>query len=108
LQYLRDGLSFEDLLDRVPDEFYQWVEKTKNGFLQEYNEIETICLNLFTSIKNELNDNFNVRKEFALKAKDNKYRGILFNMYDGKIYSNQIWDMVKCDYQKPFLNEENN
>jgi hypothetical protein len=67
-----------------------------------------VSINLFSSIKNELNDNFSVRKEFALKAKDSKYRGILFNMYDGKDYSGQIWDMVKCDYQKPFLVDENN
>ena len=42
------------------------------------------------------------KKAFALKAKDEKYSGLLFSMYDGKDYSLAIWKKIKPEWSTPF------
>lgn len=99
-EYLKEGKPLDEILDKVPDEFYNWVKKTKEN-------LET----QFISIKNNLEDEFKLlidKKEFAEKIKDNPYKSLLFKRLDS--YSpqlnNMIWDIIYPDYSKPFKNEE--
>jgi len=109
-EHLMNGTSFEELLDRVPDEFYDWVENTKKKLELDYMIIENECLREFAKIMLIViqKDSFNTKKEFALLAKDYKYSGILFNIYDGKDYSEIIWKIVKPDFAKPFTVDVDN
>jgi len=99
-EHLKNKYDFEELIDRVPDEFYDWVKRTISGLTEEYEKVEYAALKEFYQIYH--NSGCIDRKLFAEKAKESEYRSILFNMYTGKDYDDIIWDMVRPDYAKPF------
>lgn len=39
-EYLKDHKPFDEILDKVPDEFYDWVEATADALVEEYGKIE--------------------------------------------------------------------
>lgn len=98
---LKNGDGLDDIVDAVLDEMYQWVKETKRTFLEKYMEIERDALKEFHRIY--IIENRTLKKDFALIAKDHKYSGILFKLYDGKTdYKDYIWKMLKPTYEKPF------
>lgn len=94
---LRNSQPFDELMERVPDEFYEWVKKTKEDLLQQFKDIE------FTA-KNQYRD-FPTRKESAFYFKSCSYPAIMFKMLDKKDYAELIWKMLKPTAEKPFKNE---
>jgi RNA ligase len=98
---LKNGDGLDDIVDAVPDEFFNWVKETKRGFLEKYMEIERDALKEFHRIY--IIENRTLKKDFAMMAKDHKLSGILFRLYDGRVdYSEMIWKMIKPVYEKPF------
>lgn len=95
-EYLKTGQSFNEILEKVPDEFYDWVENVRNELCAEFGEIE---LQAFTDMKNKPEGD---AKTFALWAKDQKYTHVLFAMNTGKNYEQIIWKMIKPEFRKPF------
>jgi len=93
-EHLSEGRSFEDLLEKVPDEFYEWVKKTSNELSAQYNTILSDSKNSFKQ--------FDTRKETALYFQTQKYPAVLFAMLDGKPYDKIIWKMVRPEYARPF------
>lgn len=93
-EYLSEGKPMDELLDRVPDEFYAWLKKTQSEILNHYQEIETESKRVFKT--------FETRKEAALYFQTQKYPSVLFQMLDGKNYSKVIWKMVRPKWSKPF------
>jgi RNA ligase len=98
-EHLAEGRSFEDLLEKVPDEFYEWVKKTSDELLAAYNSILAESQNSFIQIDP---DSHRDRKETALYFQTQQYPSILFAMLDGKPYDKIIWKMVRPQYAKPF------
>ena len=103
-EYLRDGESFDELLTKVPDEFYNWVKKVVNNLKHKYIFEEKEALRLFWEIT--VVNKKKSRKDFAYVAKESIYSGILFKLYDGREYSHLIWKMIKPKYSKPFFGGE--
>jgi RNA ligase len=97
-EYLKDGLSFDELIERVPDEFYDWLSKTKQEIIDAYSAIEMECQSVFKTLRD--------RKETALYFQTQKYPTVLFSMLDGKDYTQGIWKMVKPKWTQPFKTEE--
>lgn len=99
-EHMRDNYEFDELLDRVPDEFYEWLQRTATKLKAEYNEIERLSLLEFLRIYhvNEITD----RAIFAEHAKLSEYRSILFKLYDRREYGDIIWKMIRPVYSKPF------
>jgi len=99
-EHLKDNYEFDELLDRVPDEFYGWLKKTASGLQAEFNEIERKSLLEFLRIYyiNQITE----RKLFAEHAKLSTYRSILFKIYDRRPYADIIWKMIRPIYSKPF------
>lgn len=97
-EYLRAGNTLDELLDRVPDEFYSWVKKTNADLLSAYAEIENTARAEFK----DLGD----RKETALYFQQCSYPAILFSMLDKRDYSDAIWKMLRPTFSKPFSNFE--
>ena len=96
-EHLKNNNSFEELLDRVPDEFNNWLKKTIDILKKEYNEIECQALTNFAEIHSS------DRKSFAIEAmKHKKYTSILFKLYDKKPYDQLIWKMIRPVFSKPF------
>jgi RNA ligase len=105
-EYLKDGKPLDEILDKVPDEFYNWVKKTKEELLTQFQTLDKEyqwiykIINSVPGIEN--------RGVFASHAKKYKHPNLLFNMLDGKDYSEQIWKLLYPPYSKPFnQNKEN-
>jgi len=96
-EYMREGLDFDELLDRVPDEFYAWVRRIQSDLIEQYQSIETCCKRDFRT--------FDTRKEAAAYFKACDHPTILFRMLDGKPYEDLIWKRIKPEYQRPFALE---
>lgn len=97
-EYLKEGKSLNELIERVPDEFYDWVKKTNASLMDAYHAIETQAKADFKIL--------DTRKETALYFMQCKYPTVLFNMLDKRDYSQAIWKMLRPQYSRPFINTE--
>jgi T4 RnlA family RNA ligase len=95
-EYLRSGSSIEEILDRVPDEFFQWVKDQKQLLQEQYKAIEEIAKQEFKILED--------RKTTALYFMQCKYPTVLFSMLDKREYSDIIWKMIRPMHSKPFVN----
>lgn len=89
--------SLDDILDRVPDEFFKWVSDTEISLKTKFFDINMEAKALHYKIKD-----LPTRKEQAIAIKDSPLRGIVFNMLDGKPYDQIIWKMIEPKYETPF------
>jgi hypothetical protein len=71
---LKEGKSVYDVLENVPDEFYDWVKKTETDLRSSFSKIEDECKSVFKTLP--------TRKETAEYFSGMKYPGILFSMLD--------------------------
>lgn len=103
-EMLSDGRPLDEVLERVPDEFFSWVRSTADGLTAARNAIEDACLADYQTLppSTDYPDPRAWRKAFAEVAKTKQYPGVLFRMLDGKPYNEAIWKMVKPTYEKPF------
>ncbi len=108
---MKNNADFDEILERVPDEFFAWVKNTRLEILSKYEEIEQNARQIF--------DNAPIKKataDYKLTKEDRKlasehflqfpHNKILFAMLDGKKYEDYIWKCVRPSYEKPFLNNE--
>lgn len=103
-EFLRDGKDFDELLERVPDEFDSWVREQQEKILNEYHAITFAAHKEYASIVNSFDRDFS-KKDFALKALQSEHHALLFNIYSGKDLSKTIWRMIEPEYSKPFWNK---
>ena len=99
-EHLKDNYEFDELLDRVPDEFFDWLKRTANKIQSDFNEIERQALLEFVRIYhiNEITD----RAGFAEQAKQSEHRAVLFKLFDKRPYADIIWKRIRPVYTKPF------
>lgn len=93
---LQNDTSFEQFLNEVPDEFYNWVKATENSLRQQFISIENDCKAYFKILE--------TRKETAEYFLKHQHSSVLFNMLSGKDYASHIWKKIKPEFQKPFTN----
>lgn len=108
-EVLKSGGTIVEFIDRVPDEYYDWVEKISKELYENFLEIHLDSKRLFISfapflLKHGIGEG-NERKLFAQYAKGTKYPHLLFKLYDGKDISQDIWKMIKPEYSVPFKDE---
>lgn len=92
----------EEMLQDVPDEFYDWVHGVEWKLRKNFNHVENLHMaHLSSIIRYELD-----RKEFALRVQelDDANHGLIFAMYNNKQdkVKQLIWKMIKPEYEKPF------
>lgn len=98
-EHLSEGRPFDELVDRVPDEFFGWISKIKNDLTSQYDAIVAESENIFNGLDH---DSYPNRKALAEYFKTQRYRAILFAMLDGKPYAPIIWKLLKPQYAKPY------
>ncbi len=96
-EYLKTGQSFDEILEQVPDEFYDWIKLQRKKLEAEYLAIETKAKSEFKILAN--------RKETALYFMQCSYPKILFSILDKRDYSSIIWKYIRPKFAKPFSNE---
>jgi RNA ligase len=103
-EYLRDGRDIEELLEKTPDEFNDFVRKIRTELQTNFNQIETAATSLYASVKE-----LPTRKEQALVIMADARKdlaGIVFRMLDGADYSIPIWKQLQPEYRQPFADRE--
>ncbi len=100
-EMLRDQMPFEDILERVPDEFYSWVKETKANLITQYQQIEDAAKADFERIIAVVDRSD--RKEMAKHILTCQNHTILFSLLDGKDYNDYIWRTIKPAHEKPFM-----
>jgi hypothetical protein len=97
-EYLKTNQPIEEVLERVPDEFFDWVKQTKSDLENQYKAIENHSKADFKVLDS--------RKETALYFLTCEYPGVLFAMLDSIDYSDIIWKMIRPTFEKPFNKQE--
>lgn len=92
---LSRGDDIYELLEDVPDEFFDKIDEYVDELTSQYIMLESEYNWIFNKLR-YIED----RAEFAKKAKKFKHPHLLFNMIDGKPYSNTIWKIIKPEYKK--------
>ena len=99
-EYLKENQSTDELLERVPDEFFNWVKKSKNDLEQKFASIENQCKKDFKILASE--------KETALYFQKCAYPSVLFFMLKNRDYKPIIWKHIRPEFEKPFnMSDEN-
>jgi T4 RnlA family RNA ligase len=95
-EYLVADMPFDEILDRVPDEFYDWVKATSTGLKEQFEAIENQCISDFNA------QIFESRKEAASYYFTCAYPSVLFKMLDKRPHKDVIWKLIRPTFQKPF------
>ena len=103
-EYVKENKPLDEILDKVPDEFYNWVKETKEHFEQQFKTMDRDYTRTYKTII-DINGITN-KKAFANYALSYKHSAILFAMYDNKRYDHIIWKLLYPTYSKPFKNAD--
>ena len=101
---MKFGKLPEQMLNDVPDEFYDWVHATQTKINDDFHR--TLVYHMAT-VSSILRDGTLTQKEIAERflALTGVNHGVLFGIANGKDVSEKVWKMVKPTYSKPFLNK---
>lgn len=91
-EHLMDKRPFDELLEKVPDEFFAWVTAVKSDLENQFQLIENQCKASFKILE--------TRKETAAYFFTQKYPAILFLMLENKDYSKNIWRLIRPKFAK--------
>ena len=99
---MRNGSDLSDILERVPDEFYNWVHDLKIKFERDYWDIILQATKAYENV-----DIFPTRKEQAIHIMKHykQFSGVVFAMLDDKDYSQLIWKLIKPKADDAFKKE---
>lgn len=103
---LMEGKDFDEILERVPDEFFDWVKKVKEGLEGKFAAVEAEVLSAYNKFRGEVsagdqNDRREVAKYFGTLNLSKNKLSALFALYDGKDYRQKIWGMLRPEFSRP-------
>lgn len=101
---LRNGDSFSEFLDRVPDEFDSWVRDWIRALRFAYVMKELDAKNWLAKLLATPDVNAKTDALWIQANVPSDLQGLVFSMLNGKDYSASIWRMIRPEYQKPFWN----
>lgn len=99
-EYLKNNKPLDEILEKVPDEFYDWVKETVKDLQSKFDLIQMIVEEEYKELIN--------KKEFALKIKGSEFEHLLFtrlNTFSPKL-NEMIWDRIYPTRSKPFKKDE--
>jgi len=102
-ELLRTGKGVGEIVDRVPAEFAEWVNKTAGGLLADRAAVEAEARRLFDSAGPEMRA---TRKDFALWAKTQVNPSLLFGLLDGRDIGDACWKLVEPKWFAPFRKDD--
>ena len=110
-ELLKNGEALEPFLERVPDEFDDWVKRTAMNLRYSFHSIDERAGKYHDSFRyGKYNDKEvePTKKEFAeyVKQFPVELAAVMFKMWDKRPYDYIIWNMIKPKYEKPFRNND--
>lgn len=94
---LANGTALDELLDRVPDEFYAWVSATADDLRDQFANIEAAAKAKHAEIAG-----LPTRKDQALAIAAFEHKACVFALLDGKSYEALIWRLLRPEATRPF------
>jgi RNA ligase len=114
-ELLRTKGNMDEFLERVPDEFDDWVKRVSMDLRYSFfhiNERAGKIHDYFRYGKYNDRESEPTKKEFALHLEKSNVepplRSVLFAMWDSKPYDHIIWKMIKPKWSKPFRKDLDN
>ena len=99
-ELLKAGSLLDEIIERVPDEFYDWVKQVKDGLEKKHYELMLEANNL--AIQTHAME----RKDAAeiILKRGNPISGATFAILDGKQAQAEqaIWKAIKPTFERPF------
>ena len=110
-EILRTGENMNEFLDRVPDEFDDWVKRIAMNLRYGFYHIDERAGKLHDGFRYGKYGDVDpepTKKEFAefVMKQPEELRPILFKMWDKTPYDDIIWKLLKPKYEKPFKNDK--
>jgi RNA ligase len=112
-EMLVSGNDFDSWLKGLPEEFIDFVERTRDNLLAEFAAVREEVENTYNSIIASLPEDF-TQKDYALAVQnqDKKLVGMLFSRHSGGHYNesaekkitDSIWKLIQPEFEKPFWN----
>jgi RNA ligase len=111
-EILRTGGNMNEFLDRVPDEFDDWVKRIAMNLRYGFYHIDERAGKLHDGFRYGKYGDVDpepTKKEFAefVMTQPEELRPIMFKMWDKAPYDDIIWKLIKPKWSKPFKNETN-
>jgi RNA ligase len=108
-ELLKNGEALEPFLERVPDEFDDWVKRTAMNLRYSFYSIDERAGKLHDGFRyGKYNDKEvePTKKDFAeyVKQFPVELAAVMFKIWDKRPYDYIIWNMIKPMHQKPFRN----
>ena len=101
------GDDLNKWLDKVPDEFAQWVLNEAAHLTVQFKGKLDLAMWCFEDIIHKFEGSaYPDRKQFAAEAIKHEQRDILFAMYDHKKFDHMIWKRIKPAAETPFKKAE--
>lgn len=99
-EYLKDRRSFDELLGKVPDEYFYYIKKTKAELEAQYKEMRDRVEDEFFKIID--------KKDFAEKAIRSDIKDLLFTRLNTSSpgLEDAIWKKLKPEFKKPYFGKE--
>lgn len=105
-ELLRNHQPVDQIIDKVPDEFYDWFTDQMRKLKREYACIDLICKIIISDLPDLTNaEECGILPMLAQRIQKHQYRSVIFAMWRGKPYEDIIWKMVKPKYEQPFKTE---
>jgi T4 RnlA family RNA ligase len=110
-ELLKNGEDLGPFLERVPDEFDDWVKRTAMNLRYSFHSIDERAGKYHDGFRyGKYNDKEvePTKKEFAeyVKQFPKELSAVMFKMWDKQPYDHIIWSMIKPKYEKPFRNND--
>lgn len=97
-EYLSQGLPLDDVIDRVPDEVYDWVDETVTKLRDDFDAIVKVAKDDLSRMPSSAQ----TRKDKAAYIKTCRYPGIMFALLDGHSVDKGVWKMLRPAHETPF------
>lgn len=95
---LRNNQTLDELLERVPDEFFKWVSDMRDSLVEQFEKTERVAKQFL-----EEAEKMETRKDQAIYLRQHcPFPGVVFTMLDKKDYSAAIWKMLRPAHEVPF------
>lgn len=104
-ELLKNNQNMDELLERVPDEFFAWVKKTKENLEYEYNVIEGLAIKHWEVIKTLPDRKTQALALMKTEEKQKIVIPIVFALLDKKPYDHIIWKQIRPRAERPFTEE---
>lgn len=101
-ELLSNGHELDEVINNVPDEFFDWVRKVENDLKDKFKEIEEYCRKDIDIMLNHTKVDDQSMKDVALWFQTRKYPAVLFAMWKEKPYTQIIWKLIKPVFEQPF------